>query len=229
MSETTETTTATEAVVEAPTETKAGEQFPLKHVGFGKYRIEGDTADKVYANKDEALEAQAKLREQAELEKDIGDILPPGFTARDRILQYRGTMLEVPMNEPYLPDGSLNPMYDRAWVYAWAAFNGTSIADRQAKGYEIVRYETLKEMVDNGKCPEHYLSLLRRDGDYLHYGDLVLMRIPRIYWRQQQAEKHRKAIEQFQKIQERNNAEADRLGVPVVDPGQGRNEVTIRL
>ena len=214
---------------DTPTDETAVEQFPLKHVGFGKYRIEGDTADTVYADKEEAQAARETLIAQAELEQEIGDVPVPDIQVRDRGLVYRGTMLEVPMNEPYLPDGDLNPMYDRAWAYGWAAFDGTSIADHQAKGYQIVRYSDIKAMVEGGKCPEHYLSLLRREGDFLHYGDLVLMRIPRTLFRQQQAEKRTRALELFAKVQEKNNAEAERQNIPVVDAGHNANEVTIRL
>lgn len=214
---------------EPTTEETAVEQYPLKHVGNGRYRIVGDRDDTLYANKEEAQAARLHLIEQDELEEDFGDILPPGIKIRDRSLQFRGSMLEVPMNEPYLPNGDRNPMYDRAWVYGWAAFNGTSIADHQSNGYEIVRHSDIKKLVEDGKCPEHYLSLLRREGEYLHYGDLVLMKIPRIYWREQQAEKRNKAMEQFKKIQEKNNAQADRANIPVVDAGHRANEVTIRL
>jgi len=226
MSESTEQVTAkaAEAPAQAPV-TTPDEKYPLKHKGFGRYEVDGVT----YESKEAALQARKLLLERDALEAEVGDVIPPGVKIHERVLEFRGSILEVPMNEVYLPDGSINPMYDRAWVYAWAAYNGTDIADKQAKGYEIVRYEELKEMVDNGKAPAHYLSLLRRDGDFLVYGDLILMRVPRVRWRQWQREKFERAMGAFKRTEQKNLDMADNMGVRLYDLGKGANELTIRL
>ncbi len=161
------------------------ERYPLKHKGFGKYEVNGV----IYANKDAANAARAKLLAQLDAEDLYGDIVPPGVEIKvhDRSLVFRGSVLEVPMNEVYLPDGDYNPTYDRAWFYAWAARRARSISSYEAMGYQKFTYEELKAMVDEGSAPAHYLSLLQRDGDYLVYGDLILMRTPRVMWRQRKA------------------------------------------
>lgn len=220
----TDTNTTPEApVAEAPAPT-AVERYPLKHKGFGKYEVDGVT----YASKKEALEARALLLERDALEDEIGDVVPEGIKIHDRVLEFRGSVMEVPMNEPYLPDGEINPMYDRAWVYAWAGYNGTDIADRQARGYHIVQYDDLKEMVDNGKAPVHYLSLLRRDGQYLVYGDLILMRVPRVLWRQRLREKYERAMGTFKKLEKEQRENQAALNMPTVSTGQP-NELVIKL
>lgn len=226
-------TAPTEQTVAAPApapkvvkkaETKQEDKYPVKSAGHGKYTVDGVT----YETKDQAFEAKRLLLERDALDAELGDIVPEGIKIHDRVLEFRGSVMEVPMNEPYLPDGTINPMYDRAWTYAWAGYNGTDIADRQARGYHIVQYDELKEMVDNGKAPVHYLSLLRRDGQYLVYGDLILMRIPRPLWRQRLREKYQRNINAFKKVEDQNKANADRMHLPVVDTGQS-NELTIRL
>lgn len=201
------------------------------HKGFGKYEFNGKT----YPNKALAQAArQALIDEQNDPQATVA---PEGVDIKitDRSLVFRGSLLEVPMNEKYLPDGDRNPMYDREWTYAWAGYNGTDIADRQAKGYQLVEWETLQDLQENGKCPPHYLSLLRRDGKYLTYGDLVLMRIPRILYEQQQAAKHKRALEVYRKTKGTLRDEADNRGIPMVPDSKleevtgASDEVTIRL
>lgn len=212
-----------ENVVEAAP-TAGPEKYPLAHIGFGKYTVNGET----YKSKKEALRAREALLKQEEEQDEFGDTIPEGIIIRDRTLEFRGSVMEVPMNEPYLPDGDRNPYYDRAWVYAWAAYNGTDIADKQARGYHIFSQEDLDEMVEGGKAPEHYLSLLRRDGKYLVYGDLILMRIPRVLWRQRQREKYERNLGAFKRVEKEQRDAADRLNIPVVESGVS-NELTIRL
>ena len=216
-----------ETPVEAatPVAEPVNEKYPITPVGHGKHDMNGVT----FKTKKAAVAAREALL-QAEADEDaLGDIAPAGIVIRDRTLEFRGSVMEVPMNEMYLPDGSINPYYDRAWVYAWAGYNGTDISDRQARGYHIFEQRDLDEMVAEGKAPEHYLSLLRKDGRYMVYGDLILMRIPRILWRQRQAEKHARNMGAFKKVEDENRNAADRLNIPVVDSGSRSNELTIRL
>lgn len=189
-----------EEVLEVTESTIAEEQFPLTHKGFGRYEVGGTT----YPNKEEALTAQAKLLSNAEFENEYGDILPEGYDFKvvDHSLVFRGSLLEVPMNEVYLHDGSFNPMYDRAWYYAWAARSRSSISAYQAIGYTLFTIDELEALVDAGKAPAHYLSLLQREGENLVYEDLILMRTPRAMWRQRKqreaAASERRANRSFQ-------------------------------
>lgn len=174
------------------------EKFPLTHKGFGKYEVNGV----IHPNKELALQAQAQLVSHAEAEEVYGDIIPEGVDIKvtDRSLVYRGSLLEVPMNEVFLPTGEYNPMYDRAWTYAWAARTARGISAYRAVGYELFTYETLEAMVIEGTAPPHYLSLLQRDGEHLVYGDLVLMRTPRVRWRQRKAEQEAKLRAKSEKL-----------------------------
>lgn len=198
------------------------EKFPLKHVGFGRYEVNGVK----YESKAEAVKARELLLNP--VEDDLSDIIPEGIKITDRTLEFRGSLLEVPMNEMYLPDGDVNPFYDRAWYYGWAAYNGVSIASFQQKGYHIVKYADLKELDKNNKVPEHYLSLLRRDGDYLVYGDLVLMRIPRVLWRQRQREKFERDTGVFNRLSQKLRSDADNAHIPIVK-NDSPDEVVLRL
>lgn len=175
-----------EDAVEQVEETAVVEKFPLIHKGFGRFEVGGT----VYPNKEDALKAQAQMIAQDEFENEYGDVMPEGVDIKitDRSLVFRGSLLEVPMNEVYLPDGSYNPMYSREWYYAWAARSQRSISSYEARGYVRMTHKELESLVDSGKAPAHYLSLLQRDGENLVYGDLILMRTPRIYWRQRKAQ-----------------------------------------
>lgn len=163
----------------------ADDRFPLVHKGFGKYEVGGT----LYPNREQALQARAKLIADEEFTNEFGDVLPEGVTIRvtDRSLVFRGSLLEVPMNELYLPDGTYNPMYSREWYYAWAARTQRSISAYEALGYQRLTHKEFDEMVSEGKAPAHYLSLLQRDGENLVYEDLILMRTPRVQWRQRKA------------------------------------------
>lgn len=194
------------------------ERYPLKHLGFGKYEVDGTK----YNSKAEALKAQARLNNEADLQENVyGDVLPAGYediVIRDRSLVYRGTLLEVPMNEVYLPDGDFNPMYDRAWYYAWAR-RGPNVAAYRAVKYEIVTHEVFKDLVNEGKAPAHYLSMLQRDGDHLMYGDLVLMRTPRVYWRQRKVEEAARSAARLDKTQKLASESPHVVGVSSMSVG----------
>lgn len=206
------------------TATKETEKYPLTHKGHGKYEMNGE----LYPSKKAAMKAREALLAQEAHDDEFGAILPEGIKIADRTLEFRGSIMEVPMNEMYLPDGDINPFYDRAWVYVWAGYNSTDIADRMARGYRIFSYEDMEEMHKDGKMPEHYLSLLRRDGNYLVYGDLILMRIPRVLWEQRQREKHERNIGAFRRLEQKHKENADRIGLPTAPTGRS-NELTIRL
>lgn len=195
---------------EAQETTAEVEKFPLVHKGFGKYEVGGKT----YPNKKEALKAQAKLIADEEFANEYGDIMPEGVDIRvvDRSLVFRGSVLEVPMNEVYLPDGTFNPMYDRAWYYAWAARNQRSVSAYQALGYRVFSAEELEEMVEEGKAPPHYLSLLQREGNNLVYEDLILMRTPRPEWRRRKVEQAKQAEARVKRRSEETLHQGDHLG-----------------
>lgn len=201
-----------EAVSDVPAVVEQ-ERFPLTHLGFGRWEVGGVK----HPNKEAALRAQASLKAKAEEEDSIyGDIMPEGVDIKivDRSLVFRGSVLEVPMNEVYLPDGDFNPMYDRAWYYAWAARRARSISSYEAVGYRKFTYKELEAMVEEGSAPAHYLSLLQREGDNLVYGDLLLMRTPRVLWRQRKAEEAKRAAALATSGQQMSDQTTDRYGLP---------------
>lgn len=198
----------------------------LTHKGHGKYVVEG--SEELFNSKAEAEAFAARVVSEAEFANEHGDVVPEGVEIHDRTLIFNGSILEVPMNMMYLPDGDFNPMYDRAWFYGWGTTLGTDVADKRAKGYKPVTPEELQAAVDAGKAPEHYLSLLHQDGNMLVYGDAVLMRMPRVLWRQRLAEKQEAAMRRIKRTEEEQEAAKDRLGMR--DPGVPlKNELTIRL
>jgi len=137
---------------------------------------------------------------EADLEADspdLSDLPVDGFTGfNDRVVKYNGTLLDLPMNFPYLPDGkTLNPYYDRRWHWGWAAHrNPSDVADKRERGFTFVDRETLEAGVANEEIPDHYKHVLREEGSYLVYGDLILMRQPRVLYRQLQAQKDETAL-----------------------------------
>lgn len=190
--------------------------------------------DGVYVVGDKRIESRAKAEEYAKLlqeaeqaleRPDLSDLVPENFTVRERSLIWRGSILEVPMNETHMPDGkTLNPFYDRTYLYAWASYTlSGDVAEKQAKGYELVSMADLKRLVKERKAPEHYLSLLREEGRYLVYGDLVLMRIPRVLYRQQQAEYE----EMVQSMLKRRSAEQEEAFGSHKAPSPVKNELVI--
>lgn len=161
---------------------------------------------------------------------DLSDLDPEGvdFRINDRIVKFRDSLLELPMNETHLPDGSLNPYYDRAWYWHWAALVSTDIADKQATGYKLVSFDELTEGVKNERVPEHYLNFVREEGSYLVFGDCVLMRKPRKLWRQQRAERTKRALSAFERVDAQQKDNAARIGLPEVE-SPVKNELSIRL
>jgi hypothetical protein len=204
----------------------AQEKYALKHKGFGKYEIVG--TDIVCESREQAEAKRQELLAADQLNQEIGDVVPEGFKVHDRVLIYRNSIMELPMNEPYLPDGSFSPYYDRQYVWGWARKDALDISTKQAKGYRLVSKEELDEAIEAGKVPEHYRTFLHPDGTYLLYGDAVLMRMPRVLWRQRQAEKDQRALSRIKKLDERNRAAIEDAGVPTVKSPIG-NELTIRM
>jgi hypothetical protein len=205
------------ATQEAPA--VAPEKYALKHEGFGKYSVEG--TNKTFASKTEAEQHVRELLANEQFINEYGDILPEGFRIEDRTLEFRSNIQELPMNEMYQPDGRHNPLYDRAWKWAWARHGDTDLARKQAKGYRPVTLDELEALVEEGQVPRLYLTLLRSvdHGNLLVYGDDVLIRMPRVLWRQRQAEKQKKALAFIQRTDEQNDEAFDRAGMKRVAAG----------
>jgi hypothetical protein len=194
----------------------------LKHKGFGRYEVVG--TDKVFESKADAEAYVRELNEELEFQNAYGDVLPEGIEIRDHTLMYRGSVMELPMNEVYTPTGEYNTYYDRAWVWGWASHTGTDIASKQARGFRLVGYEELEKEVKEGKVPSHYLGLLRAEGSLLVYGDSVLMRMPRVLWRQKQAEREKRALAFVKRTDDVQRAQLESTGMKLVD-GPIQNEL----
>ena len=229
-----EATQATEAPAEtlgkgakATKEAKEA-KYTLTHKGFGKYAVEG--TGKVFDTKALAEAYVVELEKAARYADQFGDILPEGFEVRERTLEIRGSLTELPMNEVYLPSGETNPYYDRAWAWGWGRATGNDIASKQARGYRVVNREELEEAVKDGKVPDHYLNLLMPvdTGTRMQYGDLVLMRIPRVLWRQHHAAQEESAKRRIKMTDESNHAAFDQAGVKNLS-GPISNEVSSGL
>lgn len=202
--------------------------YTLVHKGHGKYGIEGQT--KEFPSRTEAISYISDLEAVASYEREFGDTVPEGVEINHRTLMYRGTLLELPMNEQYLPDGARSPYYDRSWVWGWGRTSGTDIPMKEAKGYRCVTADEIDEAVEAGQVPDHYRSLLMPidHGKRLVFGDLALMRCPRILWRQHRAEAEKAAIRRIKKTDEQNEAAFDKAGVKNVS-GPIQNEVSSGL
>jgi hypothetical protein len=216
--------TATEVKAEA--KTPEVDKYALKHVGFGKYEVDGQRFD----NKAAAETYVAKQKAQDEFLNEHGDMLPDGYdmTITDRVAEYRGSLMELAMNELYAHDGEYSPYYDRQWVWGWSSNNGPSISSWQATGWKLVSLKELEELEKEGLVPPHVLSMVREEGSYLVYGDAVLMRKPRVLWRQQQEEKGKRSL---RKLQARHNTDQsfyEQAGVSL-DRLPVSNELTIRM
>lgn len=203
-------------------------KYKLTHKGFGKYAVEG--TGKTLPSLHEAKQFVADLLKAEAFTDQFGDIVPEGIEIRERTLEIRGSLTELPMNEVYLEDGSVNPYYDRAWVWGWGRATGNDIASKQAKGYRLVSRDELESEVKDGKVPDHYLSLLMpiEHGTRLLYGDLALMRQPRILWRQQRAAEEARATSRIKVTEEQNHAALDQAGVKNLS-GPISNEVSSGL
>lgn len=210
------------------TKTKGGveyEGYTLIHKGFGKYSVEGQ-GDKVFNTKAEAQGYVDDLLKVAAFENEFGDVVPEGVQINSRPLQFRRTMLELPMNEHYTPDGDPNPYYDRAWYWGWGRAQGDDIAKKQSRGWRVVSREELEQAVEDDSVPEHYRQLLMPvdTGTRMQYGDLVLMRQPRVLWRQQQAAKEEAARRRIYRTDEEQQKLFDDAGVRTAN-GPITNEI----
>ena len=228
----TKTTTRKAAPKKEPVPAPETEEFggyTLVHKGYGMYVIEG-VVNKEFNSREEAVSHIADLEAVSAYEKEFGDLVPEGVEINHRTLMYSGTLIELPMNQRYLPEGAHSPYYDRAWVWGWGRATGTDIPMKEAKGYRCVTREELEEAVEEGKVPEHYRSLLMptEHGKRMLFGDLALMRCPRILWRQRKAEKEKAALRKVQKVDEQNEAAFDKAGVKNVS-GPIQNEVSTGL
>jgi hypothetical protein len=217
----------TAEVAETETENTATPDYAPKHVGGGTFEVAG----RKIKGKAKAEEYARSLRRADEklAEPDLSDLMPPGWTSiRDRALQFRNNLRELPMNETHLPDRkTLNPMYDRTYRYLWAAYSDKQdVPDKQSRGYELVSLEMLEELIKEGKCPEHYRNLLRAEGRYLVYADDVLMRFPRVLDRQRIAAREAKAIAQMKKVEQDGKESFERAGVRVEDSQIGSSFTT---
>jgi hypothetical protein len=201
---------------------KATDPMTPVHKGFGRYEVDGQ----LFQSKAEAERYVAAQKAQAEVESEIGDLIPEGFdmTIRENALIYRGSLMELPMNEVYTPKGAHNRFYDREWYWAWAAYNGTDISDKRAKGYQLVSIEDLEKGVKEDRYPEHVLSMVRAEGSYLVYGDSVLMRIPRAFRRRWLQEKKERNMKFFKDLDSKQKAQFENAGV-----GMGNTPVTNEL
>jgi len=205
---------APKAAVAAPApETEKVGEFTLVHKGHGKYAIEGQ--GKEFRSREDALSYLTDLEASAKYENEFGDIIPEGIEIRPRRLEYGGTLLDLPMNHHYLPEGGHSPYYDRAWNWGWARATGPDVSSRQAMGYRLVSRDELEALTAEGQVPEHYLSLLMSVelGSRMQYGDLVLMRCPRVLWRQYHAELEASALRQVQKLDDKQAEVFERAGV----------------
>lgn len=214
----------TEAPAKAP-EPVVEDRFKLTHKGFGKYEVDGQQ----FANKADAERYVASAKSKIEIDNEIGDIIPEGIDMKvyDHVYQYRGSIMDLAMNEIYAPDGSYNPYYDRAWVWAWAAHSGTDISDKRAKGYQLVTFEQLNDGVEEGIYPQHLLSLVREEGSYLVYGDSVLMRMPRALWRQRKEEQAKRTLAFIKAQDAKHEAQFEQAGVGTKE--RRTNELQIRM
>lgn len=202
--------------------------YNLVHKGHGRYAVEGH--DKVFASRKQAIAYIADLQAAEEYDEKFGDKIPEGIEIHSRPLEYRGTLLELPMNELYTPDGDINPYYDREWAWGWGRAAGDDIAKKQARSYRVVTREQLEASVDEGRVPDHYRSLLLAvdHGNRMQYGDLVLMRQPRVLWRQHRAEKEKAALARVHRTDEQQNKALDDAGVKNVS-GPIKNELSTGL
>lgn len=203
-------------------------KIEVKHVGGPFFEVAG----KRIHGKEKAEQYAAELEniERRVDEPDLSDKLPEGFAARTHILKWRDSVMELPMNEIRLPDDSnFNKYYDREWMYVWGStVNRNDIPNKMAEGFQPVSYGLLEELVKDDKCPEHYLSLLREEGRFAVYGDAALLRIPRVWQRQRQAERERAAIERIRVEDRKVRDDMDNANMRPA-PVKAPNEVRISI
>lgn len=171
------------------------ETYDIRSVGHGKWVLGEDPF--TYPNKTEVLKAAAAREVEDTIDDDLKDVVPKGyepemFSMRDRSV-VRNSVMELPMNEMYDPDGAKNPHYDREFVWSWGYLERQAIAMARAKGYEEVTPKEFKDSVKHGRIPAALESLVYDDGNRMVHGDSVLLRAPRYLWRQRRAEKWRES------------------------------------
>lgn len=202
-------------------EAKAKEEkvLPEKYIVGDKEFTDKNLADQYQAKLD-ALNAQ--VDEQIALAPDKHEFIQ----MRERMVLFRNNLREMPMNETHMPDGSLNPMYDRNYYYAWGSIRAGSIGDMRAFGYQLVSMDDLKELINLGKCPDFYLNILREEGSYLVFGEDILMRIPRVVREETViAPKRQRALERIQKVQDKSQETLTNAGARIRN--QVEDKVTI--
>jgi hypothetical protein len=208
--------------------TNSKEAYPVLDNGAGWYEVNG----KKFRGEAKAKSYRAKLLEAEQVADtpDQSDVIPEEFRSskvREQILKFRNSLLELPMNETQLPDGTTNPWYDRQYYWGWASYSDTTdVADKQTSGWDLVSLDDFEAMIEGGAIPSHYRNLVRGEGRYLVYGDLILMRKPRFLWRQHKAERDRRALESFKQVDDRNRDMFDNAGMRMED-SPIKNELTI--
>ena len=152
-------------------------KYLMFHEGHGHYRV----GNKVFSSEGEAQIYIDDLMRAEEVQDRIGTRLPPGYTDLDRSLLYNGTVLNLPMNHPYLPDGRYSPYYDV--YFAWGLFAYTTtpsdIPTMQSMGWEIVGEDEFKQLLKDDQIPAMFNSAFKPLGMYMVNGDLALMKIAR--------------------------------------------------
>ncbi len=219
--------TKSKTAEEKAPEVKEENKLELKHVGFGRYEVDGQK----FKNKADAENYISKKKAEQEFHNEFGDVIPEGYemAITEKVYEYRGSLMEVPMNEMYTPkDGEYSPYYDREWVWGWAAHSGTSISSWKSTGWKLVTLKELEDLVKANRAPAHMLNLVREEGSYLVYGDSVLMRKPRALWRQQKQEKATRSLKRVQSRHKQDQAFFENAGVSI-DRLPVKNELTIKL
>lgn len=129
-------------------------------------------------------DAVSNLNKRLGEKEQLRDVLPEGWDSfkikHDHNLKFRNSLYELPMNETHYPDGTINSMYDNRWYYCWAADTPNSVGTLKAVGYTLVLDSDMEALIEEGKMPEMYRSLLEKHEGALRFGTEILMRIPRL-------------------------------------------------
>lgn len=219
------------------TDEQLAKKYAVVHKHDDVYEVNGDEIEGL--PKAQAFSAQMILAHKTIAAPDLTSKLPSGFKVRDPAdqLLWRGSVMEVAMNETHMPNRvDLNRYYDREWYYAWgSATNKLDVAEKRAKGYQAFSEEDLIKGIEEGRIPDIYRTILRPEGSFLLYGDAVLLRVPRVYREQMAAEEAEAAVAAIKAIDRKQRDGMDNLlnnpnnrGVTAVDMGKGANEVIIR-
>ena len=171
-----------------------------------------------------------KLARKAWEDTKLADVIPAEYRnmqIEDRNLKFRNSLYELPMNEPRYPSGEINPMYDNEYYYGWAADRSDSIGGLRQYGYRMVTEEEMHELIERGKMPDMYRSLLEVEngGNALRMGTEILMRIPRFLRKQNILNPKIEAAKNASRITDRKNY--NDFGVDAIRPDY--NEVEIKI